>query len=172
MRMDGETDGQTDRHDKANRRFSQFFESTWKQIHTTHNTYRRIKKQIFKELPSLLRMDYLSSQIDNDIILIAQIVHLQFTYLLLCLYIFIVMYVAFWVFCLTVLFCLLFVCKCVLYCCQRVTTHLLLKNISYHIIKREIYWKSVFFFCYKFYVFFFLVGLFYKTGGEILYGEA
>ena len=100
-------------------------------------------------------MDYLSSQIDNDIILIAQIVHLQFTYLLLCLYIFIVMYVAFWVFCLTVLFCLLFVCKCVLYCCQRVTTHLLLKNISYHIIKRKIYWKSVFFFCYKFFVFFF-----------------
>ena len=31
----------------------------------------------------------------------------------------------------TVLFCVLFVCKCVLYCCHRVATQLQL-NISYH----------------------------------------
>ena len=42
------------------------------------------------------------------------------------------MYVLFCVFYFIVLFCVLFVCKCVLYCCQRVSTQLLLANISYH----------------------------------------
>jgi len=45
-------------------------------------------------------------------------------FLLLCLCILIVMYVPFCVFCSIVLFCVLFVCKCVLYCCHRVTTQL------------------------------------------------
>jgi len=41
-----------------------------------------------------------------------------------------VMYVPFWVFCLTVLFCVLFVCKCVPYYCHRVSIQLQLENIS------------------------------------------
>ena len=45
-------------------------------------------------------------------------------FLLLCLCILVVMYVPFCVFCSIVLFCVLFVCKCVLYCCHRVTTQL------------------------------------------------
>ena len=62
----------------------------------------------------------------------------NYVFLLLC-YVFsllhlcvpIVMYVPFWVFCFVVLFCILFVCKCVLYYCHRVATQLQLTNISY-----------------------------------------
>ena len=56
---------------------------------------------------------------------------------LICkLCILIVMYVPFWVFCLIVLFCVLFVCKCVLYYCHQVSTPLQLTNISYHHIQK------------------------------------
>jgi hypothetical protein len=41
------------------------------------------------------------------------------------------MYVPFWVFYFIVLFCVLFVCKCVLYYCPRVSTHLQLTNTSH-----------------------------------------
>jgi hypothetical protein len=43
------------------------------------------------------------------------------------------MYVPFWVFCFIVLFCVLFVCKCVLYYCHRLATQLQVTNISYNI---------------------------------------
>ena len=62
--------------------------------------------------------------------------------LLLRLCILIVMYVPFWVLCFIVLFYVLFVCKCVLYYCHRVTTQSQLTNISYitsyHIISYHI----------------------------------
>ena len=45
-----------------------------------------------------------------------------------------VKYVPFCVFCFIVPFCVLFVCKCVLYCCHWVSTQSQLKDISYRII--------------------------------------
>jgi len=44
--------------------------------------------------------------------------------LFLCLCIIIVTYVLFWVYCFIVSFCVLFVCKCALYYCHRVSTQL------------------------------------------------
>jgi hypothetical protein len=66
----------------------------------------------------------------------------NYVFLLLGLCILIVMYVIFCVFYFTVLFCVLFVCKCVLYYCHWVSTKLQLTNIyhiiSYHIISYHI----------------------------------
>ena len=59
-------------------------------------------------------------------------------YLFTSLSILIVMYVPSWEFCLIVLFCVLFVCKCVLHYSLRVSTQLQLTNISYHIISYHI----------------------------------
>jgi hypothetical protein len=62
-------------------------------------------------------------------------------FLLLYLFIIFVMYVIFCVFCFIVLFCALFVCKCVMYYCYRVSIQLQLKIyhiISHHIISHHI----------------------------------
>ena len=48
------------------------------------------------------------------------------------------MYVPFWVYYSTVLFCVLSVCKCVLYYCYRASTQLQITNISYIISYQSI----------------------------------
>ena len=70
--------------------------------------------------------------------------------LLLCLCIPIVIYVPLRVFCLIVLSCVLFVCKCVLYYSHRVSTQLQLTDISYHIltnISSRMFWRMSIYQC-------------------------
>ena len=59
-------------------------------------------------------------------------------YFSVSLRILIIIYVLFWVFCFIVLLCVLFVCKCVLYNCNRVSTQLQLTNILYQEIFQNV----------------------------------
>jgi hypothetical protein len=81
---------------------------------------------------------------------ILQFNFVNYVFLLLCLCILIVTYVPFCIFCFIVLFCVLFVCKCVLYYCQRFSTQLQLTNVSYHIIYRNIYHITSYLISYHF----------------------
>ena len=71
-------------------------------------------------------------------ILYASVLFCKLCIFILCLCILTVIYALFCAFRFIVLFCVLFVCKCVLYYCHRVTTQLVLTNISYHILSYHV----------------------------------
>jgi hypothetical protein len=74
LRTDGQTDGGMEKNSKA---FSNFSKVPAKGHSIIRNIYKGIKNQIFNKLPSLLQVNYLSSQFDNDTVLISQLFNLN-----------------------------------------------------------------------------------------------
>jgi hypothetical protein len=87
----------------------------------------RVSTQL--QLINVSYQDWMKQSVQNLCIFLFNFVNYVFLLLYLC--ILIVMRVPFWVFCFIVSFCVLFVCKCELYYCHRVSTQLQLTNISY-----------------------------------------